>query len=71
MRELSEMTLPSEVDAFIDEICRNMPPGWFHARAEAGSWTSKERAADPKLDAVCKALERRAKLEKERYLVAH
>jgi len=65
MRELSGLSTVQEVDAFIDlEICRNLPLG-FRTQVEAGNWSAEERSANPKLDAVCKALERRAELQRE------
>jgi len=63
MKDISELYTPAEVDARIDEICRNMPG--LRAKVESGDYTAAERASDPKVDAVCRALERRAELEGE------
>jgi len=63
MKSLIEMCTAAEVDAFVDgQICRHLPA--LRAKAESREWSAAERAADPKLDAVCKALERRAQLQK-------
>ena len=65
MQNLSDLSTVQEVDDFINEqICRDLPPK-FRARIEAGECTAEERAADPKIDAVCKALGRRTELEQE------
>lgn len=63
MRGLAEIYTVEDIDAFIEEIGRND----FNllARAEARSYSAAERAADPKLDAMLKALERRAELTEE------
>lgn len=62
INDLSQLYTVKEVDDFIDhEICRDCPE--IRTRAEGGRWTVEERAANSKLDAVCKALERRAELE--------
>ncbi len=68
MRELSQMLTVEEVDEFIEEICRNSPPELL-ARAESRKWNTEERTADAKLDAVCKALERRAELASEPVII--
>ena len=64
MQKLSELYTLDAVDDLIDEICRNMPPG-FRRIVDSGTWSPEERARDMKIDAVCKALERRAQLEEE------
>jgi len=65
MKSLSELSTVQEVDAFIDEqICRYLPG--LRKKAESREWTAGERAADAKLDAVCKALERRNELQELR-----
>ena len=61
MHPLSDLSTVQEVNDLIDEIYRNMPPE-FRARVEMGHWGAAQRAEEPKLDAVCKALERRAQL---------
>lgn len=61
MESLSELRTVAEADEFIDnQICRHMPG--LRARAESREWSTEERAADMKLDAVLNALERRAEL---------
>ena len=68
MKNLEDLFTVRQVDEFIDEICRNLSPDAcvaLRARAEASNMTSTERAKEPKLDAVCKALERRVELQKE------
>jgi len=63
MKSLADLSTVEEVDDFIDnQICRHMPG--LRARAESHEWIAEERAGDPKLDAVYKALERRAQLAK-------
>lgn len=61
MKELSAMYTVAEVETLIDEICRHLPE--LRAKAESGTWTTEERATNSKLDAVCKALERRTVLK--------
>lgn len=64
MKELHELHTLREVDALIDEIGRHL---WFdlQARAKSRQWSPEERTVNPKLDAMLKALERRAELETE------
>lgn len=63
MNDLSKLETVSAVDDFIDhEICRNTSE--LRAKAESGDWTDEERVANPKLDAVLKALEWRAELQR-------
>lgn len=60
MKRLEECTV-TEVDWLIDHIGRNMPLG-FEKLAMSGSVTKTERQNNQKLDAMCKALERRREL---------
>ena len=60
MKELREMQTVEEVDDLIGEIGRDMPGLRYYA--EAGKFSAKDRAESPKLDAMCKALERRAEI---------
>ncbi|MDP1689758.1 MAG: hypothetical protein Q8L52_00945 [bacterium] len=63
MEELSEMYTPSAVEALINEIERFMPG--LRQKAEEGHFTSAERVKDPKLNAMCNALERLEELKSE------
>lgn len=64
MIDIFQLYTLEQVDDFIDyEICRNLPG--LRAKAESSKWTATERATNPKLDAVLKALERRAELLEE------
>lgn len=61
---LSELNSVEEVDAFIDQqICRDLP--MLRADFEAGKYTPADCQESPKLDALRKALERRAELLRE------
>lgn len=65
MQNLKDLFTIKDVDDFIDyQICRYLP--LLRAKVESRcDWSTAERAADSKLDAVCRALERRAELECE------
>ena len=65
MRSPEDCHTTQEVDSLIAEICRNLPPG--HASRVEIRWAKGEildweRQCDPKLEALCNALARRAAL---------
>ena len=63
MKTLPEHYTVAEVDDLISEIERHTPG--LRQRAESGECTAAKRAGDMKLDAMCRALERRAELQNE------
>ena len=63
MKDLEHMYTPSEIEALIEEIERNIPG--LRAKATSQRWTLVAREADPKLGAMCKALERLEQLREE------
>ncbi len=64
MKPPNEIYTVEDINLLIDEICRN-GPGDLEARAKSRHWTSAERAAEPRLDAVLIALARRDELTAE------
>ena len=68
MKEISEMVGVAEVERRITEMERHMPG--LRERATSRVWTVEERTADPKLDTMCKALERLAVLKGEIFRIA-
>lgn len=67
MQTLQELYTPGAVDTFIDTvICRHMPATFQQElKARWPNVTKEEREACAKVDAVCKALERRDELTHE------
>ncbi len=63
MKDLSQIYTIAEAEAFIEMVGRNQ--SGLRERAESRAWTAAERAAEPKLDAMCKALERLKELQDE------
>lgn len=59
--DLEDLLTPAAVDAFIENHICDDRPGLL-ATAKRGDFTQCHRMQDPKLDAVCKALEWRQKL---------
>ena len=60
---LSNMYTPAEVDIWVEAFCRNDFD--LYRRATSRKCSAEERAADPKLDTVCAAYERREQLVHE------
>lgn len=63
MKDPKALYTVAEADALIEEIGRHVLG--LEGRVESRTWTAEERATDPKFDAMCGALERRAELEAE------
>jgi hypothetical protein len=65
--ELHEHEL-QDVDTLIDQICRN--DASVFAVAISGQYTAAQRVENPRLDATCKALERRRILLNNAFKIA-
>jgi hypothetical protein len=60
MKSPRECKTLKEIDDLIEETGRHMPQ--LEAEARSRNWSAAERAANFKIDAMCRALERRAEL---------